>query len=150
MLGVEVAVGYALAYLGQKLRRAGRHADGEVDRAVDVGMERVHALVSRALGDDDALRRAETAGEAGEISQEARERVTLALAEAVEGDPELATALHQAVEAVQAAFAASEAAHTGDRIAITGGVTFHADGGVAAVRMGNVTVNPPVPGPSQG
>ncbi len=99
MTGIEVAVGYVCAYLVRKARRAAGPADAEVDRLVDAATERVHDLVSRALGDDSALQRAraEAAAETGEVSELTRRRVADALTAASQDDPELAEALDAAV-----------------------------------------------------
>jgi hypothetical protein len=151
--GVEIAVGYVCAYLVRKARRAAGQVDAEVDRAVDVGLERVHDLVSGALGEDPALRRAEEQAAAGDVSERTRRRLTDAVDEATEDDTAFADALQEAVEQVKrAAQASGTVIATGDGIAIAGDVTVRAEGGsTAALRMGEVSLgNPPVPGPHQG
>lgn len=149
--GVEIAIGYVCAYLVRKARRAGQHVDAEVDRAVDAGLERVHELVSDALGEDSALRRAEEQAETGEVSERTWRRLTDAVEEAADADADFAAALQRAVEQLQAAEASGTVIATGDGIAIDGDVIIRAEGGsVAALRMGDVTLgNPPVPGPPQ-
>jgi hypothetical protein len=147
--GVEIAVGYVCAYLVRKARRAGQQADAEVDRVVDAGMERVHDLVSGALGEDPALELAAEQARIGAVSERTRRRLTDAVDEAAENDRAFADALQRAVERLQASAAASGAViAAGDGIATGGDVIVRADGGsVAAVRMGDVTVeNPRVPG----
>jgi hypothetical protein len=126
--------------------------DAEVDRAVDAGMGRVHDLVSGALGDDAALRRAGEQAETGEVSERTQRRLTDAVDEAAESDTAFADALRDAVEQLQEAAKASETViATRDGIAIGGKVSVRAESGsAAAVRMGDVTVgNPPLPGPHQ-
>lgn len=148
MLGVEVAAGYALAYLGRKVRRAASHADAEIDRTVDAAMSRVHNMVSGALGDDPAMRLAEAEALAGQpVSTRTRNRVVLALEEAVEGDRELSTALEREIAVLKAAEARTGTVVVGDdAITVAGTVTFNTAGGPAALRMGDVTVNPRAPG----
>lgn len=50
MTGIEIVVGYVFAHLVGKAKRVSRRADTEVDRALDAGMDRLHDLVSRKLG----------------------------------------------------------------------------------------------------
>ncbi|MFD7027255.1 hypothetical protein ACFWAR_04370 [Streptomyces sp. NPDC059917] len=152
MTGVEIAVGYVCAYLVSKARRAGRQADAEVDRVVDSGMERVHDLVSGALGDDRALELAEEQAQSGEVSERTRRRLTDAVDEAAESDTVFADALREAIDQLQEAAEASGAViATGDGIAIGGNVSLRAESGsAAALRMGDVSLgNPPVPGSHQ-
>lgn len=141
--GVEIAVGYLCAWLVAKARRVAGRADAEVDRGLDAGMDRLHELVSGALGEDPALERAAEEADAGEVSVRTRRRLTDALDEAVEQDGELAAALRQVLGEVR------EVSADGDGIAVAGDVGIHAEGGsAAALRMGDVTIgNPPVPGP---
>jgi hypothetical protein len=79
-------------------------ADAEADRALDAGMDRVHDLVSRALGADAALVRLEeeAAGARVELSGRTRQRVTLALENTAERHAGFAEELARAVEQVQA------------------------------------------------
>ncbi|WP_405584383.1 hypothetical protein [Streptomyces sp. NBC_01190] len=134
MFGAEIAVGYLCAYLVRKARRAGGAVDGEVDRVVDAGMERVHDLVTRALGDDPALVLAARQaggvdganGGDGEVSERTRARLTGAVEEAVESDAELARALAEAVAALEAALkAALEAGVRAAPGGVVSGNTFH-------------------------
>ncbi|WP_162952398.1 hypothetical protein [Streptomyces hundungensis] len=53
--GIEIATGY-LAWAVRKAQRMAGRADGEVDRVLDAGMDRLHEVVGRKLGDDPALR----------------------------------------------------------------------------------------------
>lgn len=147
MVGVEIAVGYVCAWLVGKARRVGGRVDAEVDRGLDAGVERVHQVVSRALGGDSALERAAEEAEGGEVSVRTRRRLADALEEALEHDGELAAALREALGGVAGAVVAH-----GDGVAVGGDVDVRAEGGsVAAVRVGDVTIgNPPVPGSPQG
>lgn len=72
VVGVEIAVGYVCAWLVGKARRVGGRVDAEVDRGLDAGVERVHQVVSRALGGDSALERAAEEAEGGEVSVRTR------------------------------------------------------------------------------
>ncbi|OHV27674.1 MULTISPECIES: hypothetical protein [Pseudofrankia] len=107
MTGIEVAVGVLFAWAVRKARRVGAQADAEVDRAVDAGMDRVHELVSRALGEDPALGRLQEEAQAGavELSERTQQRVARAVEDAAERDPGFAAALDQAVRDLQAAAA---------------------------------------------
>lgn len=157
MTGVEVAVGYAFAWLVRKVRRAAGRADAEVDRGLDAGMDRLHDLISSKLGDDPALARAIGEAEQGgeELSERTRRRLTDSVEDAAERDPGFAGALEKLVEELQAASAAGGVSASGDGQAVGGNVNIRAEGGAAAAQwMGNVwigaTGNPPMPGPEQG
>ncbi|MEU0815209.1 hypothetical protein ACWCQW_09940 [Streptomyces mirabilis] len=104
MTGVEVAVGYAFAWLVRKARRVAGRADAEVDRGLDAGMDRLHDLISAKLGDDPALQRAAEEAEAGleEPSERTRRRLADSLDDAAERDTAFAEALQQAVAEIQA------------------------------------------------
>ncbi|WP_369265225.1 hypothetical protein [Streptomyces sp. R35] len=155
MTGIEIAVGYVFAWAVRKAQRVAGRADAEVDRGLDAGMDRLHDLVVRRLGSDPALQRAEEEAAAGqaEPSLRTRQRLELALEEAVESDTEFACALLKAVEELQARPGAADGVSAGDGgQAVRGDVDIRADGGsAAALRMGDVIVgNPPRPGAPQG
>jgi hypothetical protein len=150
MFGAELAVGYVFAWAVRKARRVAGAADEVVDQALDAGVERVHELVAERLGGERALARVEeeaTAG-SGELSQQSRQFLLLALEDAAGSDAGFARALEQAVAAVQEAGGVSVLA-SGDGIAVGGNVEVKAEGGsAAALRMGDVRLeNPPLPGP---
>jgi hypothetical protein len=121
--GVEIAVGYLIAWLVRKAKRVGGRADAEVDRGLDAGMDRLHELVSAKLGADPALERAQEEAEAslGEPSERTRRRLVDALDEAAERDTDFAQALARAVAAVQAAGPVDIARYTGTAKASGGG-----------------------------
>ncbi|MFI6049932.1 hypothetical protein ACIBCO_07520 [Streptomyces violascens] len=121
---VEIAVGYVLGWLLRKARHVGEQADAEVDRTLDAGMSRVHELVSRKLGHEPALLRAREEADAGweSPSPRTRQRLELALEDAVERDVAFAMALQEALDDLrEAAGAHGSQVHN----EISGG-TFHA------------------------
>ncbi|MGW7207585.1 hypothetical protein [Streptomyces sp. NPDC054837] len=158
-MDVELVIGYLFAWLVSKARRLAGRADAEVDRSLDVGMDRLHELVSRRLGQDSGLERAWDEAEAGEEEPSERTRRLLSdsLEDAAERDPAFGEALEELVKELQDAaggaksgVSASEGAQ-----AVAGDVEIHAEGGsAAALRMGDVTIgssaHPRQPGPGQG
>lgn len=130
MTGLEVVVGWLAVYAWRKARRVAGRADAEVDRAIDAGMDRLHDLVSSKLHGDPALARLEA--EAGQdldtvaTGDRVRQRVQLALQDAVEDDAGFAVQLRDLIAQLQQAGAPSPAtviaAHTGPAIATGGGV----------------------------
>ncbi|MCX5054760.1 MULTISPECIES: hypothetical protein [unclassified Streptomyces] len=155
MTGIEIAVGYMFAWAVRKAKRVGGRADAEVDRGLDAGMDRLHDLVSRKLGEDPALHRLAEEAQAGQdqASDRTRQRVQLALEDAAEQDPRFREALDRAVEQLQRLSRPSDGASAGDGgVAVGGNVDIRADhGSAAALTMGDVTLgNPPQPGASQG
>lgn len=155
MTSVEFAVGYLFAWIVRKGRRVAGRLDGEADRALDAGMERLHAVVSAKIGDDSALGQLDREACAGqeEPGERTRQRVVLALEDAAEGDPAFALALEEAVTAVRdAAPPASAVVATGGAVAAGGDVRIHADNGsfAAGVVHGGVALPPRSPAPDQG
>lgn len=149
MVGVELAVGYMFAWAVRKARRVAGQADGEVDLALDAGMDRLHEVILNQLGSDPVLARAEEEAAAGvELTPRTRQRLELALEDAAERDAVFAEALRAAVAEVQATARPGGVTAGGDGVAVGGDVSIRADrGSAAAVRMGDVTLgNPPVPG----
>ncbi|MEV6742600.1 hypothetical protein AB0N14_39385 [Streptomyces sp. NPDC051104] len=100
MTGFEIVVGYLCAWGVRKARRVGERADGEVDRALDAGLDRLQDLVRQKLGEDTALHRLteEAASGQGAPSNRTRQRVQLALEDAAEHDAAFAADLEQAVQ----------------------------------------------------
>jgi hypothetical protein len=97
MTGVEVLAGAAAMYLVRKLRRVGGRADAEVDRALDAGMDAVHDLVTGRLGQDPAVTALRELAPAGKESERTVRRVTDAIADAAEADPDFAERLARLV-----------------------------------------------------
>ena len=158
MTGAEIAVGYLFAWLVAKGRRVAGRADVEVDRGLDAGMDRLHELVSRKLGQDPALERAREEAEAGqtEPSERTQRRLADSLEDAAERDGAFAQALEKLVKELQASSGSGGGVSaSSEGQAIGGNVDIRAEGGsAAALRMGNVTLgstgNPQQPGPDQG
>ncbi len=105
MTGVEIAVGFLFAWAMRKARRVAGRVDAEVDRGLDVAMDRLHDVVSTRLGQDSALERLNEEAGSGELAGRTRQRVELALEDAVERDAAFAELLRSAVAEVQAASA---------------------------------------------
>lgn len=148
----ELAVGSVFAWAARKARRAAGAADDVVNQALDTSVEQVHQLVAERLNGQRSLARVEEEAAAGaaELSQRSRQFLLLAIEDAVGGDAVFAQALEGAVAAVQAVQSAGGTVlASGDGIAVSGNVDIKAGfGGVAALRMGDVTLgNPPAPGP---
>lgn len=99
MSGLEVAVGFLIAWVARRARHVGDRVDGMADSALDKGLDRLRTLVSGKLRDDPALESLEKQAEEQnvEVRETTRERVRLALADAAEDDPDFATALEKAV-----------------------------------------------------
>ncbi|MEW2622989.1 hypothetical protein [Streptomyces sp. NPDC048106] len=96
---MEVAVGYVFAWLVGKARRVAGWVDAEADRGLDAGMDHLHDLISRRIGQDPALERAlataqdeVTAGRV-EPSEETGRQLGAALAQASAQDPAFAAVL---------------------------------------------------------
>jgi hypothetical protein len=105
-MGLEVAIGALIAWAIAKARRAGREADELVDDVIDTGMEKVHDVVLAKLGQDPALAKLEIeAATSGDVTPRTRQRVELALADAVEGDPGFADRLREAISGLAHAVA---------------------------------------------
>ncbi|MEU1691156.1 hypothetical protein ABZ590_06180 [Streptomyces hirsutus] len=159
-MGVEIAVGYVFAWLVTKARRVAGRADAEIDRGLDSGMDRLHDLVSRKLGQDPALERAREEAKTGqpEPSERTRRRLVDSLSEAAERDGAFAEDLEKVIadlEAGASAGPASGVSAASGGLAVGGRVDIRAeDGSAASLSMGNVTLgsapNPRQPGSNQG
>jgi hypothetical protein len=150
--GVELAVGYMFAWAVRKARRLAGQADAEVDQVLDAGMERLHSLVVERVGGDASLARVEEEATAGaELTPRTRQRLELALEDAVEQDAVFAQALARAVEEVRMAAGAGGVAAGDGGLAVGGNLDVRADhGSAAAGQMGDVHLgNPQKPGPHQ-
>jgi hypothetical protein len=165
MLGLDLAVGYALAYLRRTVSRAAGRTEREADPAVDSAMAHVHRLVAAAVGDDRLLEA--VSGQAGgggadaDAARAVREQIRHirpVLARALHNQPARTLELERALLEVRRALETSGAAATaagapaGAARAHGGAVArdteIRADhGGVAAQQIRDVTVtNPWSPG----
>ncbi|PZS37040.1 MAG: chromosome partitioning protein [Pseudonocardiales bacterium] len=145
MVGVELVAGYLVARAVVRARRVAQRLEGEVDQVLDAGLDRLHEVVAVKLGGDPAL--AELQEEAiagGEVRDQTRHRVALAIQAAAASDP----AFNQAVEQALIELTAVESATTGRvwaagerTVAVGRDVDVRAEGGsAAALTMGEVTV----------
>ena len=149
--GLELVVGYLIAWSVGKARRAGARLDDDVDLVIDVELDRLHDVVVAKLGADPALNKLEQAVAAtGEVSERTRRRVADALADAADDDHEFAATLAALLSELQRVGAAAPAVPaSGDRSAAVGRDA-HATadhGSVAALTMGDVTQGGPPAGP---
>jgi hypothetical protein len=105
MSGVEVAVGFLIAWVLRRARHVGERVDGMADSALDSALDRLRGVVGKKLTHDPALESLEkqAADQDGEVRQTTRDRVRLALQEATEDDPAFAEELDAAVAGVQQA-----------------------------------------------
>ncbi|OXM50291.1 chromosome partitioning protein [Amycolatopsis thailandensis] len=133
-MGLEVAVGFLIAWAAGKVRRAGSQLDGVADAVVDASAVRLRDVLLRKLGGDSAVKRLQLeAGETGDVSDLTRQRVNLAIEDAVEQDPQFATELKAAI---------AEAAKDDDFVAtygtttVTGTAHAHATGSIAIGAVG--------------
>jgi hypothetical protein len=129
-MGLEVAVGFLIAWFARKAGRAWKRVDGITDDVLDAQLDRLCKPIIAKLGGDSALRQLEAeAGQTGDAVPRTRERAKLALEEAAEQDPAFAADLRAALASAPT-------------VAISGDV--RADGGIAIGNMtgGSVTMTP--------
>ncbi len=97
-MGLEVAVGFLIAWFARKAGRAVRRLDGTADALVD----RMCDVVTAKLGGDSALKQlAIEAAETGDAGARTQDRVRLALEDAAEQDPAFAADLKNAMAPLQ-------------------------------------------------
>jgi hypothetical protein len=102
-VGLEVAVGFLIAWFARKAGRAVRRLDGTADAVVDAGADRLYEVVTAKLGDDSALKQlAIEAAATGDAAPRTQDRVRLALEDAAEQDPAFAADLQNAMAPLQA------------------------------------------------
>jgi hypothetical protein len=98
-MGLEVAVGFLIAWTIGKVRRTGKQLDRLADDLLDASEVRLRDVLLRKLGGDTAVQRLELeAAETGAVSDLTRRRVTLALEDAVGHDTEFAAELKAALD----------------------------------------------------
>jgi hypothetical protein len=132
-MGLEVVVGFLIAWAAGKARRAGKQLDGVADQVVDASAVRLRDVLLRKLGGDSAVQRLQVeAAETGEVSDRTQQRVTLALEDAVDQDPQFADELKEAL---------AEAEKNGGLVATTGGTVISGTAtatGTRSVAIGTV------------
>jgi hypothetical protein len=136
--GLEVAVGFLIAWFARKAGKAWKRIDGMADEAMDAGLDKLHDVVMSKLGGDSALRQLEAeATSTGEAGTRTQARVRLALEEAAEQDPTFAADLEAALTKLHVS--------AGDHgVAI--GRDVRSDSGVSIVMTGgSVTMERPDP-----
>jgi hypothetical protein len=152
VVGAELVAGYVFAWLVRKAKRVGTRADGQVDEALDAGVDRLgrhlHELVAGTLHGDPAFERLEAEARQGLEAPSPRtaQRVALALEDAAEHDPGFGSAVEDLVERLKAGGAVAGAGG----LAVGGWLEVRAQGGSIAagvIHGGAQIANPPVPGP---
>jgi hypothetical protein len=74
-MGLEVAVGFLIAWAVGKARRAGKQLDGVADQVVDASAVRLRDVLLRKLGGDSAVQRLQLeAAEGGDVSDRTKQR----------------------------------------------------------------------------
>jgi hypothetical protein len=154
--GLDVVVGFLVAWVVRKARWVAGRVDAEVDQALDASLDRLHEVVVGKLGRDPSVEKLQAEVEqSGTASPRTQDRVRLALEDAVEEDSDFAAALGAALSRVQTVQGAGGARAGRQGVAISGDV--RADhGGVAfgGVTGGSVSLDseqrdPSSPGRSQ-
>jgi hypothetical protein len=156
LTGIELVVGYLIAWGVRKARRVGQAADAEVDQVLDASLEKLHGFVSKTLSGDPSFAALEKESSTGEVYRRTRQRVELALEDAAEG-ADVRDQLASLVEQVQQAekSAGVQLLSAGERGIIAGGnVDIRADRSSLAVgTAGDITFSPapgePPPDPHQ-
>jgi len=138
-------VGYVIAWMVRKAKRAGGRLDAEVDTAMDAGLDKLHQVVAARLGADPALTEAQEEAATGQVSELTRQRVELSIQAAAGKDPAFAQTVAELVGQLQAAEKAGGQVAAGHGSAnVAGNVDIHAeDGAAAAWNMGDVSFGQP-------
>ncbi|RSN31365.1 chromosome partitioning protein [Amycolatopsis sp. WAC 04169] len=142
-MGLEVVVGFLIAWAVGKARRAGQQLDGVADQVVDASAARLRDVVLRKLGADSAFERLRLeAGQPEGVSERTTQRVTLALEDAAEQDADFATDLKAALAEAERSGAIASVGGT----VVSGPVTASGHGIAIGSVGGNANVWQP-PGP---
>lgn len=149
--GLELVVGYLIAWVVRKARRVGDRLEDETDKVLDAGLDRLHGLIAQKLGDDTALRQLEVEAEDNqEVPPRTRKRAQLALEDAADRDHEFADQLEAALRELESS-AVQATAKTDSHEIVADTVEINAQsGGVASGLIhGSVSVsNPTLPDPA--
>lgn len=133
-MGLEIVVGFLVAWAAGKAKRVAKRADGVVNEVLDAGVDRIREIVTAKLGGDPALAqlRLEVA-EKGDVSPRTQARVQLALEEAADQDPQFAEQLRTAISQVDPAVANEAAIHISQSVSgDVGGSNVQVAGNVGA------------------
>ena len=99
-MGMEVVVGFLIAWAAGRARRVGRRINGLTDQALDHAVDQVWLVIAAKLGADPAIQRLVTeARETGDASVEIRADAARVLQQTADGDPEFAARLRSAASA---------------------------------------------------
>ncbi|GLY42502.1 hypothetical protein Amsp01_085250 [Amycolatopsis sp. NBRC 101858] len=129
-MGLEVAVGFLIAWAVGKARRAGKQLDGVADEVVDASAVRLRDVLLRKLGKDSAVEQLQLEAARPEgVGDRTAQRVKLALEDAVEQDRGFAAELESALaEAEKSGSAAGGPVVSGTATASGGGIAIGAVG----------------------
>jgi len=149
MVGVEVLVGYLVAWGVRKARRAGQAVSGEADRLLDAGLDQLHQTVTGLLGDESPVAQVEAeARESGQVSRATQARMGLALEEVLVDQPDAEARLVELLERLRQAEAVAGVrlvSSVSGGVSIGGNAQVHAEhGAVAAIRTGDITMGAPI------
>lgn len=134
--GLEIVVGFLVAWAVRKSRRVAGRVDAEVDQAMDAGLDRLHKLVAGKLTGEPSLAKLQAeVEESGSASPRTQDRVRLALEDAAENDTVFTAELATVVKQLQASGQHAGPTAGDHGVAITGGV--RADG--SGIAIGGVT-----------
>jgi hypothetical protein len=148
--GIEVAVGFLVAWLAKKAKRVGDRLDHETDQALDAGLDRLHHVIAEKLhGDKVLIKLDREVSETGTATPRTQQRIRLALEDAVDEDPDFAARLAAIVQHLNGEHGRASALATGDNAtAIAGDATICADrGSIAAWSVGTISLGGERPDP---
>ena len=95
MAGLEIVVGYLIAWAVRKARRVGGRLDDDVDLVMDAELNQIHDLVAEKLGLDPRSRNWRYPPPAARKSASRAPTSAGAFADAVEADDQFAGALQE-------------------------------------------------------
>lgn len=141
VIEAAAVAGYFIAWAVRKVRRVGGRLDTEIDAAVDVGLNKLHAVVAAKLGAHPVLDELteEVADDAGQVSELTRQQVELAITAAARKDDDFGrtvTGLVTEVRTAEQACGVSVIAGANSTV-FTGNAYAHASGpGIAFGQVG--------------
>jgi hypothetical protein len=159
MIEAGVVVGYVIAWAVRKARRAIGRLDSDVDAVVDVGLDRLHEIVTTRLANHPVMAR--LLGEAeraamndGKVGEEIRQQLELALAATAREDEAFGQAVAELANwLAETRQAASHVSPHQPTVLLTGNARAEADhGGIAFgqvagdVHIARAAASPPQPG----